>query len=180
MNTVKRLAISADGDTTFADGDDDHGLPLVGWPLTQKAIGKQFADALQYRDGLWIWVYHAPPNNSPISWSGQPALGDAALNGWIADYSPDLVICGHVHEAPFSRQGSWVDRIGPDLGVQHRPADRGGADLDRHRHRGARSSVVFATKARKASSSTRRWMRPISPLREMPAWMASCHRAASP
>jgi Icc-related predicted phosphoesterase len=39
-------------------------------------------------------------------------LGDEVLSGWIARFRPDLVLVGHVHQAPFARGGSWVDRVG--------------------------------------------------------------------
>jgi Icc-related predicted phosphoesterase len=112
MNAVKRLAVPSDGDTLFLGETMITICPWWDGPLTQKAIGHQFELAQQYRTGSWLWVYHAPPPNSPISWSGQRYYGDAALLGWIAQYNPDLVVCGHVHEAPFERNGSWVDRIG--------------------------------------------------------------------
>src|SRR5690606_33924950 len=55
---------------------------------------------------------HAPPPESAVSWAGGRHFGDQALLGWIAQYRPDVVISGHVHEAPFVRDGSWVDRMG--------------------------------------------------------------------
>lgn len=64
------------------------------------------------RQAPWIWVYHAPPNDSPVSWTGKVHFGDPHLGGWIRTYQPAMVICGHVHQAPFVRDGSWVDRIG--------------------------------------------------------------------
>ena len=54
---------------------------------------------------------HAPPDGSPTSWAGQRHYGDAALRDWIVRYRPDLVLCGHIHQAPFRRGGCWVDRI---------------------------------------------------------------------
>lgn len=69
-------------------------------------------DAGVQRDGLWIWAYHSPPDESPTSWSGSRHYGDDILNGLIARFSPDLVLTGHVHEAPFRPDGSWHDRIG--------------------------------------------------------------------
>ena len=35
------------------------------------------------------------------------------LAGWIKRHEPDLVLTGHVHQAPFVSGGGWVDRIGP-------------------------------------------------------------------
>ncbi len=47
-----------------------------------------------------------------MSWGGTRSYGDSALNGWIAEHAPTLVLSGHVHQAPFVGGGSWVDRIG--------------------------------------------------------------------
>ena len=64
------------------------------------------------RDGLWIWAYHSPPDGSPTSWSGRRHFGDEVLNELIDRFRPDLVLTGHVHEAPYQRDGRWHDRIG--------------------------------------------------------------------
>ena len=60
----------------------------------------------------WIWVYHAPPDQSPTSWTGRRFYGDKDLNSWIDRYRPTLVLCGHVHESPFADDGGWCDHIG--------------------------------------------------------------------
>lgn len=39
-------------------------------------------------------------------------FGDAELARWIDEYQPDLVFCGHVHNAPFRADGSWIDTRG--------------------------------------------------------------------
>lgn len=64
------------------------------------------------RDGLWIWAYHSPPDGSPTSWSGRRHFGDEVLNALIDRHQPDLVLTGHVHEAPYQADGAWHDRIG--------------------------------------------------------------------
>ena len=64
------------------------------------------------RPARWIWVHHAPPAGSPTSWDGERSFGDAVLRGWIERHQPDLVLSGHVHQSPFTRGGSWADRIG--------------------------------------------------------------------
>lgn len=86
-------------------------LPWWDGPASRERIGAQLArDALREHDS-WLWVYHAPPADSPVSWSGSRHYGDTALPAWIETYKPDYVLSGHVHEAPFVTEGSWVDRI---------------------------------------------------------------------
>ena len=41
----------------------------------------------------------------------QRSFGDQELSDWIAEFSPTLVLSGHVHQAPFVAGGRWVDRI---------------------------------------------------------------------
>ena len=60
----------------------------------------------------WMWLYHAPPDQSPLSWTGSRNFGDAYLRGYIANHRPDFVFGGHIHNAPFVSGGSWIDRIG--------------------------------------------------------------------
>lgn len=60
----------------------------------------------------WVWIHHAPPSGSPVSWSGRTSVGDEFLTTWIARFNPDLVLSGHVHNAPFYADGSWIDRLG--------------------------------------------------------------------
>lgn len=40
------------------------------------------------------------------------SAGDAVLTEWIARFAPDLVLSGHIHNAPFYAEGAWVDRLG--------------------------------------------------------------------
>jgi Icc-related predicted phosphoesterase len=69
-------------------------------------------DAAVEREGCWIWAYHSPPDGSPTSWSGRRHFGDEVLNALIEQHAPDLVLTGHVHEAPYQPDGAWHDRIG--------------------------------------------------------------------
>jgi Icc-related predicted phosphoesterase len=62
--------------------------------------------------GTWIWIHHAPPDRSPVSWAGRSFAGDKQLVDWIQRFGPDLVLSGHIHNAPFYPDGSWIDRIG--------------------------------------------------------------------
>jgi len=94
------------GDTLFTV------CPWWDGPVSQAEIGKQLDDAAKKRQVRWIWIYHAPPSDSPVAWAGQRYFGDDALRKWIEKYQPDIVMSGHVHEAPYVKDGSWVDRIG--------------------------------------------------------------------
>jgi len=48
-----------------------------------------------------------------VCWTGYEHYGDADVADWIVQYQPDLVFTGHVHQSPFTPDGSWVHRIGP-------------------------------------------------------------------
>jgi Icc-related predicted phosphoesterase len=69
------------------------------------------ADAAKPRT-RWIWVHHAPPDDQPVSWTGKKFGGDRDLIGWIERHQPDIVLSGHIHNAPFYAGGSWHSRIG--------------------------------------------------------------------
>lgn len=60
----------------------------------------------------WIWVNHAPPNGSRVSWTGKKFFGEAEVNGLVQRFRPDAIISGHVHNSPFFPAGSWFDLVG--------------------------------------------------------------------
>ena len=103
----------------LSDGDHaeigDVSITVCRWwdgPRGCADVGRQLARDAARRGTRWIWVYHAPPDNSPVSWSGSKHYGDAELVRWIGEHRPDIVLTGHVHQSPFRAGGSWVDRIG--------------------------------------------------------------------
>ncbi len=94
---------------------EDTSITVCRWwdgPLGCADVGRQLARDAERRRRRWIWVYHAPPEASPVSWTGTKHYGDAELVRWTQQYQPELVLTGHVHESPFRTGGSWVDRIG--------------------------------------------------------------------
>jgi len=116
---------SARASGVFVDGSrvvtDDVFVTVCPWwdgPLTRAVVDAALAaDAGDVGARMWIWAYHAPPDDSPTSWTGRRHYGDADLNGWIVRHVPDVVLCGHVHQSPFAEGGRWADRIGTTLVV---------------------------------------------------------------
>jgi Icc-related predicted phosphoesterase len=113
LNAARSAGVYVDGSRY---GDEHDLVTVCPWwdgPLTRAVVDRQFADdAAVVGDRRWIWVYHAPPDASPTSWTGKRHYGDVELLEWIEQYQPDLVMCGHVHQSPFVADGSWIDRIG--------------------------------------------------------------------
>ncbi|HEV7731108.1 MAG TPA: metallophosphoesterase [Candidatus Binatia bacterium] len=110
---ARRFGVPVDGDAVMAD--DDTLITICPWwdgPRTRDMVGEQLARDAARRPARWIWVYHAPPDQSPTCWTGRKFFGDTDLVGWIEQYQPQLVLCGHVHQSPFRKGGSWVDRLG--------------------------------------------------------------------
>jgi Icc-related predicted phosphoesterase len=110
------------------DGSLTVGDALVSvWPWWDGPIGRARLEAQLTaqadrraaegeRSGVgtrWIWVYHWPPPDLPVSWVGTKSYGDADLAGWVERFRPDLVLTGHVHESPWLDGGSWIASSGP-------------------------------------------------------------------
>lgn len=87
--------------------------PWWDGPEARGRVEAQLEDAARRRNGGggdWIWIYHAPPRG-PLSWTGKRHFGDPLLPALIARHAPTVVLCGHIHEAPFKRDGGWIERI---------------------------------------------------------------------
>jgi hypothetical protein len=103
------------------DGDT---IELGGWlvtacawwegPHTLQRLEAVLDGAAQRRTGPWMWVYHGPPEG-PLSWTGSQHYGDPELPRLLDRHRPDLVLCGHIHQAPFVPGGAWVERRGQTL-----------------------------------------------------------------
>lgn len=87
--------------------------PCAWWegPATLAVLEERLRTAAAQRDGRWLWVWHGPPDG-PLSWTGQRSYGDPELPRLLAQHRPDVVLCGHVHQAPYTDAGSWHAREG--------------------------------------------------------------------
>lgn len=94
---------------------DDTRFTICPWwdgPITRDLVGAQLAAAAVDRPEKWIWIYHAPPAGTPLCNDGRRVFPDHELAAWIATYSPDYVLCGHIHQAPWVDGGSWRAKLG--------------------------------------------------------------------
>lgn len=91
--------------------------PWWDGPIGRERLESRLEDLAEARGApdaprRWIWVYHWPPPDVPVSWVGTKSYGDADLAGWIDRFRPDLVLTGHVHQSPWVDGGSWVGARG--------------------------------------------------------------------
>lgn len=113
IDDLRSAGIACDGDSVVLDDTLFTVCPWWDGPVARASLVAQLEADSARRSGLrWVWVHHAPPRESPTSWSGSRTLGDTDLEQWIERYRPDIVIAGHIHQSPFVKEGSWVDRIG--------------------------------------------------------------------
>lgn len=171
--------VHADGDNAIVDGTTFSVFPWWDGGIAKSNIARQLNAVALQRPERWIWVYHAPPTEAAVAWSGQRHFGDELLANWIKEYSPALVFSGHVHEAPFARGGSWVERVG-DTWVFNAGKQIGEIPthicVDTERREAVWFSIEAGAEAislDSASASERQ------PLYEVPAWVLGQSRESS-
>ncbi|MGJ8640620.1 MAG: metallophosphoesterase family protein [Opitutaceae bacterium] len=115
MQELRDLGVLVDGDH-YRCGDILFSL----CPWWEGDDSKAAIEAILERDAAeekttWFWLYHGPPEGSKLAWDGKRSFGDTPLLNWMKRYQPDFVLGGHIHQAPFVRDGIWWDRIGESL-----------------------------------------------------------------
>jgi len=148
-------------------------VTLCPWwdgPDSCEQVGAQLERDCDKPKKRWIWIYHAPPDNSPTSWGGNRHFGDEQLVEWIERYSPDIVMTGHIHQSPFKKGGSWVDRIGKtwvfNPGRQIGPCPTHIVlDTDRQ------MALWFPLAGAETVALDQPLLRPVPELQEMPDWL---------
>ena len=109
--------LHTDGASLDVDGVRLTVAPWWDGPLTRDQVGDQLAAAAEGRPATWVWVYHSPPAGSRLCFDGRRSFPDEALAGWIEQHRPSLVLCGHIHQAPWVDGGGWHDRLGDTVVV---------------------------------------------------------------
>ena len=175
MSRVRRLGIATDGDSLDLGGTRVTICPWWDGPRARDAVQAQIERDAQVAKDAWIWVYHAPPEGSPTSWDGRRSWGDKDLKTWIETYQSDLVLCGHIHQAPFKRDGSWVDRIGATW-VFNSGSQIGEQPAHVAIDTGAREAAWFSLAGAELVRLDEALERPVAELQSAPAWLT----AASP
>jgi Icc-related predicted phosphoesterase len=101
-------------DGTSVDLDDTRFTVCPWWdgPVTREEVGAQLRAAAVDRPAHWVWIYHAPPAGTPLCHDGRRTFPDQQLADWIEELQPDLVFCGHIHQAPWVDGGTWHAKLG--------------------------------------------------------------------
>ena len=101
--------VAVDGDTVHVEGWTITACAWWEGPETLGALETSLDAAGRSRDGPWIWVWHGPPEG-PLSWTGSRHFGDPELPRLLDAHHPDIVLCGHIHQAPFVPGGAWAEQ----------------------------------------------------------------------
>ncbi len=112
LHDSKAGQLFVDGDSVEMDGTLVTICPWWDGPVSRAEVEQLLVRDAARAKTKWIWIHHAPPDQSPVSWTGKKFGGDEFLVGWIKRFQPELVLSGHIHNAPFVRNGSWFDRVG--------------------------------------------------------------------
>ena len=108
---ARDAGVVVDGDSTEVGGWLVSSCAWWEGPVTLAALEERLDAAAARRAGRWLWVYHGPPEG-PLSWTGSKHYGDPELPRLVDRHRPDVVLCGHIHQAPQVDGGSWHERRG--------------------------------------------------------------------
>lgn len=112
LREAKAGQVHVDGDSVALGGTLLTVCPWWDGPVSRAELAELLNRDAAVEKSRWIWIHHAPPDQSPVSWLGKKYGGDSHLVESIRHHQPDLVLSGHIHNAPFYPAGSWIDRIG--------------------------------------------------------------------
>ena len=108
---ARASGVIVDGDSAVVDGWLVSSCAWWEGPETLQQLEDGLARAAEQRTGPWLWAYHGPPEG-PLAWTGSQHFGDPELPRLIDQHRPDIVLCGHIHQAPFVDGGGWAEQLG--------------------------------------------------------------------
>jgi Icc-related predicted phosphoesterase len=112
LGEARSLGVVVDGDSLVVG---DWLVTACAWWEGPETLGRLEAtldDAATQRSGRpWIWAYHGPPEG-PLSWTGSRHFGDPELPRLLDRHHPEIVMCGHIHQAPMVEGGAWAEQRG--------------------------------------------------------------------
>jgi Icc-related predicted phosphoesterase len=112
LQQARAEGIHVDGDSVDIDGTRFTICPWWDGDATRAQVDAQLRAAAVDRPERWVWLYHSPPAGTVLCRSNRREFPDHELAAWIAEHQPDLVLCGHIHEAPWINDGSWWATLG--------------------------------------------------------------------
>jgi Icc-related predicted phosphoesterase len=112
LQRVRSPGLHVDGDSLLLDGTLFTICPWWDGPNGRRELEDRLTADAGREKQRWVWVYHSPPSGSPLSWDGRREFGDDVLAEWIQRFQPQVVLSGHVHQAPFVDGGGWAHRMG--------------------------------------------------------------------
>jgi hypothetical protein len=112
LTRLRLPGVYVDGDSLLLGDTLFTVCPWWDGPLGRQRLDARLAADAARPKSRWVWVYHAPPTASPLSWDGRREFGDEALAEWLPVFRPDVVLTGHIHQAPFVDGGDWIQQIG--------------------------------------------------------------------
>jgi Icc-related predicted phosphoesterase len=111
LEQARDAGVLVDGDTAVVGGWRFTVCPWWDGPETRQQVAALLDREAGKDAAPWVWVYHTPPNQTRVSWTGKGHFGDPILADWVRQYRPRMVLGGHVHQAPFRPPGCWVDQL---------------------------------------------------------------------
>lgn len=108
MPKAAKAGVLTDYGSTFVGDTLISVCPWWDGPVGRERVATFLASEAERDRERWIWVYHWPPTDTPVCWTGREFYGDQDLTSWITTFEPTMVLTGHVHDAPWVTDGSWV------------------------------------------------------------------------
>lgn len=112
LESLRGPGIKADYESHELDGVVFSVCSWWDGPVSRARAEARLAEDAAKEKSRWVWLHHNPPEGSPVAWTGRKDGGDPVVAEWIAQYQPDIVLSGHIHNAPYYAEGGWHARCG--------------------------------------------------------------------